>query len=77
MPKDPKQQVFNIFAISHRKFDFDLEFDFFLPSNQCQRFLQIYTITLDAGSMPKFPNFLQGNTIIIDGHPHVLSKWPK
>ena len=44
-PKQPKQQVYNIFAISRGKCK---RWSWFLPADNCQRFPQSDTIFLDV-----------------------------
>ena len=50
-PKNPKQQVYNIFAISHKKVKDEVDL---LPADKHQRFLQIDTIILGV-ACPNYP----------------------
>ena len=52
--KHPKQQVYNIFAISEGKFK---RWSWFLPADNCQRFIQSDTIILDVcgQACPNYP----------------------
>ena len=54
-PKYPKQQVYNIFAISQGKHK---GWVWLLPVDDCQRFLQSDTIILDMCDQT-YPNYLK------------------
>ena len=56
-PKYPKQQVYNVFAISQGK---RIGWSWFLPAHICQRFLQSDTIILDVCSQA-CPNYSDKN----------------